>query len=60
MFLAYEILSTRLFTFLQNYSQALTRKKFNADNGLRVFARPGHPPQRTVGTAFVDKFSPDL
>ncbi len=40
MFLAYEILSTRLFTFLQIYSQAPTQEKFNADNGLCVFSLP--------------------
>jgi hypothetical protein len=60
MFLAYEILSTRLFTFRQFYSQAPTQEKLNADNALRVFADPARPAHRTVGTAFVDNFPIEL
>jgi hypothetical protein len=41
-FPAYEILSTRLFTFRQCYSQPRTREKINADNGLGRI-RPSRP-----------------
>jgi hypothetical protein len=58
MFLAYEILSTRLFTFRQFYSQAPTQEKLNADNALRVFADPGPPAPQAAGTVSVDKFQP--
>jgi hypothetical protein len=55
--LAYEILSTRLFTFRQCYSQPPTSEKINADNGF-AHIRPARPPApRAASTALVDKFS---
>jgi hypothetical protein len=55
--LAYEILSTGLFTFCQCYSQPSTSGKINAANGLRMFALPAWPAAQAAGTALVDKFS---
>jgi hypothetical protein len=60
MFLAYEILSTRLFTFLQIYSQAPTQEKFNADNDLRVFSLPSKLAEQAARIGLVDKFPTEL